>query len=62
VLEGHGGPIAALAVLPDGTMLASGSWDHTIRLRPLNGGALRVLEGHSENVNDVAFSSDGASW
>ena len=58
VLDGHRGPIAALAVSPDG-MLASASWDHTVRLWPLAGGTPRVLEGHSQNVNDVAFSPDG---
>src|SRR4029078_5964034 len=56
VLEGHTAPIAALAVSPDGTMLASASWDQTIRLWPLAGGAPRVLEGHTQNVNGVAFA------
>ncbi|HEY1473662.1 MAG TPA: c-type cytochrome [Pseudolabrys sp.] len=59
VLDGHAGPIAALAVSPDGKWLASASWDHTVRLWPLVGGAPRVLEGHSQNVNGVAFSPDG---
>jgi cytochrome c len=40
-------------------MLASASWDRTIRLWPLEGGAPRVLEGHSQNVNGVAFTGDG---
>jgi len=59
VLAGHSGPIVALAVSPDGATLASASWDHTIRLWPLTGGAPRVLEGHRQNVNGVAFSPDG---
>src|SRR3979409_1847162 len=41
VLEGHTAPIAALAVSPDGTRLASASWDQTVRLWPLAGGASR---------------------
>jgi periodic tryptophan protein 2 len=31
-LSGHEGPISTLAFTPDGATLASGSWDHTIRL------------------------------
>ena len=59
VLDGHTGPIASLAVSPDGKWLASASWDHSVRLWPLGGGAPRVLEGHGQNVNGVAFSPDG---
>lgn len=59
VLEGHAGPIAGLAVSPDGSTLASASWDHTIRLWPLAGGTPRVLEGHTQAVNGVAFANDG---
>src|SRR5262249_33971457 len=29
VLEGHRGPIVALAASPDGAFIASGAWDHT---------------------------------
>jgi cytochrome c len=62
VLTGHEAPVVALAVAPDGRTLASASWDHTIRLWPLGGGALsapRVLTGHQQNVNAVAFTPDG---
>jgi cytochrome c len=59
VLEGHTAPIVALAVSPDGTTLASASWDQTVRLWPLAGGAPRVLDGHTQNVNGVAFAPDG---
>src|SRR5256884_2788763 len=59
VLEGHTAPIAALAASPDGATLASASWDQTVRLWPLAGGAARVLEGHAQNVNGVAFAPDG---
>jgi cytochrome c len=61
VREGHTAPIVALAVSPDGTTLASASWDGTARLWPLSGGAKRVLEGHTQNVNGVAFAPDGKS-
>src|SRR5207248_10054638 len=36
------------------------SWDQTLRLWPLAGGAPRVLTGHTQNVNGVAFAPDGA--
>lgn len=58
-LDGHAAPVASLAVSPDGALLASASWDHTVRLWPLNGGAPRILEGNSQNVNGIAFSPDG---
>jgi WD40 repeat protein len=48
-----------LAVSPDGKTIASASWDRTIRLWPVEGGENRVLEGHDQNVNGVAFSRDG---
>jgi cytochrome c len=59
VLEGHTAPIAALALSPDGATLASASWDRTVRLWPVAGGAPRVLDGHQQNVNGVAFTPDG---
>jgi cytochrome c len=67
VLAGHEGPVVALALSPDGTMLASASWDHTARLWPLGafsgkvdtGRAPRVIEGHGQNVNGVAFAPAG---
>jgi len=59
VLEGHTAPVVSLAVSPDGKTLASASWDNTVRLWSLAGGAPRVLEGHQQNVNGVAFTPDG---
>jgi len=44
VLEGHSAPIVALAASPNGATLASASWDRTVRLWPLAGGAPRVLD------------------
>jgi cytochrome c len=59
ILEGHEGPIAALAASPDGAWLASASWDHTVRLWLLGSGEARVLAGHQDNVNGVAFLPNG---
>ncbi|TIM68615.1 MAG: hypothetical protein E5Y60_16490, partial [Mesorhizobium sp.] len=58
ILEGHTGPVADLELSPDGSMLASASWDTTVRLWPLAGGPARVLEGHRANVNALAFLAD----
>jgi len=57
--EGHTAPIVSLAVSPDGTMIASASWDRTVRLWPLGGGEPRTLDGHDQNVNGVVFLRDG---
>ena len=59
VFAEHSGPIASLAVSSDGRRLASASWDGTARVRPVAGGAARLLEGHAGNVNAVAFLPDG---
>jgi cytochrome c len=80
VLEGHKAPVVALAASPDGTTLASASWDRTARLWPIGalsgkvdtgfpqkmrpteksaGATPRVIEGHTQNVNGVAFTPDG---
>jgi cytochrome c len=62
VLAGHKAPVVALAVSPDGTSLASASWDHTARLWPLAGsGQSRVFEGHAQGVNAVAFLADASA-
>ncbi|MBJ3764218.1 c-type cytochrome [Maribius pontilimi] len=61
-LEGHGGKVTALALSPDGATLASASWDGTIGLWPLAGGAPRFLKGHRAGVNDVLFGADGALY
>lgn len=61
VFEGHQAPIVSLAVSPDGTKLATASWDRTVRTWSLVGGEAQVLKGHTQSVNGVAFSADGQS-
>jgi len=42
-------------------MLASGSTDRTVKLwRASDGSLIRALDGHTEDVNAVAFSPDGS--
>ncbi|RMF48487.1 MAG: hypothetical protein D6751_00145, partial [Deltaproteobacteria bacterium] len=44
----------------NGTLLASGSEDHTIKRWNVNSGAeLRTLSGHTDSVWSVAFSPNG---
>jgi cytochrome c len=59
VLESHTAPVVALAVAPDGR-IASASWDQTVRVWAADGTA-RVLEGHQQNVNGVAFTPDATA-
>lgn len=61
IFEGHRGPIVALGESPDGTRLASASWDHTVRVWSLADGTAQVLEGHAQNVNGVVFAPNGRS-
>ncbi|UUZ56974.1 WD40 repeat domain-containing protein [Massilia sp. H-1] len=59
-LKGHTGIIGALAFSPDGTLLASGSKDHSVRLWDSTSGKLLFqLDGHKDEVGAAAFSPDG---
>lgn len=59
-LEGHKGQVAALDASPDGSLLASASWDGSIGLWSLpEGKPVAMMTGHGGVVNDVLFSRDG---
>ena len=59
-LTGHKGKIRSVAVSPDGSRVASASWDRTIGIWPVGGGDPRFLTGHRSSVNDILFSDDGS--
>lgn len=61
-LKGHGGPVKAIAVSPDGREALTGSFDYAVMVWRLDGARpaieVRFLD-HEAAVNAVAFTADG---
>ncbi|MEW5311682.1 MAG: hypothetical protein WDW38_003377 [Sanguina aurantia] len=60
ILSGHEGPVSALAFSPTGPLLASASWDCTVRTWDVfeGKGAVEALQ-HGHDVLALAFRPDG---
>ncbi len=57
---GHSDAIAQAVFSPDGALVATASWDHTVKLwEAASGRLLRTFAGHIDWVTDIVYSADG---
>jgi WD40 repeat protein len=59
-LNGHTEAVFGVCFSPDGSRLASASWDNTVKIWDSKSGQeLLTLKGHTEGISRVCFSPDG---
>lgn len=61
ILKGHTNYVFCVSWGPTGGLLASGSFDESVRLWNVHqpGTCLRTMQAHADPVTDVSFSPDG---
>jgi len=58
-LEGHSNAVTCVALCPDGSKVASSSWDKTVKIwSTLTGEQIMTIKGHLAGVNSVDWSPD----
>ena len=60
-LEGHTNEVNSVSFSPDGTLLASGSWDGTVLWDVATREQVTTLDGHMDKAHSVSFSPDGTT-
>jgi hypothetical protein len=58
-LEGHQDIVQSVSFSPDGQILATASYDNTVKLWRSDGSLIATLQGHTQPVMSVSFSPDG---
>jgi len=53
-LQGHDSPVAAVSISFDGQLVASGSYDNTVKIWRISDGSL--IHTHTDSIADVSFS------
>jgi len=60
VFRGHFHLISSLMYTPDGSMIISGSYDHTMRSWDITDGqTINTFKGHKDRINDISITKDG---
>ncbi len=58
-LQGHDHEVWDVTFSPDGQIIATASYDNTVKLWNRNGQILSTLSGHTDGIRKVDFSPDG---